>query len=463
MPHREADTESLEALLELHEEPVVLINDQYTIVAANQAYVASYAEPGADLTGKKCHRVSHHSDVPCHQRGEDCPVKRVMQTGKPVDTLHIHFNGSAEPERVRVRGFPIQHHGERLLAEKIQRISPADSVGLNAPAARRMVGNSSAFLSLLHRLVQVSAMPGTVLLVGESGVGKELAAQFVHEHSGSQSGPFVVVDCASIPDTLFEAELFGHEKGAYTGSGPARAGLFESADGGTLFLDEIGELPLPLQAKLLRAIDTGEIRRLGTQAGKTVQVRIVAATNRNVQEMVDQGKFRLDLYYRLATHEVRIPPLRERRDDIQLLAKSLLMRFDHVPNPTIQNKAIEVIAQLDLPGNVRELRNLLERSLVYGTDIGPASVRAAINSVRRQAVGHDPAYSLRREGFSPVGESGSTDEAPTDVRANRAYLLAKSLHRHNGNRARAAAELGVSERTVYRWMKHFCNDPNCNW
>ena len=164
--------------------------------------------------------------------------------------------------------------------------------------------------------------------------------------------------------------------------------------------------------------------------------------------MVDQGTFRLDLYFRLATHEVNVPPVRERRDDIRALAESLLVRTGHVPMPTIQHSAIEMLQTLELPGNVRELRNLLERALVFGADIGPASIRAALNAAKRERV-------------SPTSEE--TAPAGTDIASNRAFLLAQSLHRHSGNRARAAAELGVSERTVYRWMKNFCNDPNCNW
>lgn len=450
MPERSADNDSLKALLELHEEPVVLIDDQYTIVAANRAYSESYSATPAQMVGNKCHRISHRSDVPCHERGEDCPVKRVMSTGKPVDTLHIHFNGKAEPERVRVRGFPIQHQGRRLLAEKIQRLDTISSGSDATRAVQQMVGSSSAFLSLLKRLVQVSAMPGSVLLQGESGVGKELAARFVHEHGANPPGPLVVADCTAIPATLFEAELFGHERGAIPNISEARDGLFQSANGGTLFLDEVGELPLNLQAKLLRAIDTGEVRRLGSATAKTVNVRIVAATNRNLQEMVSQGTFRLDLYFRLATHEVNVPPVRERRDDIRALAESQIERIGHIPTPTIQHSAIELLQTLDLPGNVRELRNLLERALVFGADIGPASIRAALNAAKREQV-------------ATVNTDPTQAPAGTDIASNRAFLLAQSLHRHSGNRARAAAELGVSERTVYRWMKNFCNDPNCNW
>ncbi len=451
MPERMADTDSLKALLELHEEPVVLIDDQYTIVAANRAYSESYSATPAQMVGNKCHRISHRSDVPCHERGEDCPVKRVMATGKPVDTLHINFNGKAEPERVRVRGFPIQHQGKRLLAEKIQRLDGIANGSKATRAAQQMVGSSSAFLSMLKRLVQVSAMPGSVLLQGESGVGKELAAKFVHEHSINPAGPLIVADCTAIPARLFDEELFGQDAGAISKQSKARPGMFEAANDGTLFLDEVGELPLNLQAKLLRAIDTGEVRRVGDSRTRHVNVRIVAATNRNLQEMVSEGTFRLDLYYRLATHEIRVPPVRERRDDIRALADALLTRFGHIPTPTIQHAAIELLETLELPGNVRELNNLLELSLILGADIGPASIRAALNAVKRDRI------------TSATASTPEAQPAGTDIASNRAFLLAQSLHRHSGNRARAAAELGVSERTVYRWMKNFCNDPNCNW
>ena len=456
----------LRQLLDTHDDPVVLIDDRYAIVAANGAYLASYGVSEAALVGRKCHEVSHDSAVPCHERGEDCPLLRSRATGGPIDTLHVHFDGRRAPERVRVRGTPVTIGDRRLLVERIERI---DARRTGTGVVSRMVGRSPAFLSMLQRLIQGAALPGSVLLQGESGVGKELAARFVHEHSARASGPFVVVDCASIPEALFEAELFGHERGAFTGSHQARSGLFEAADHGTLFLDEIGELPQTLQSKLLRAIDAGEIRRIGARHAQRVDVRIVAATNRDLHAMVGEGAFRLDLFYRLATHEIRIPALRERRDDIEPIARALLAAFEPLRTPRLSDDAVAYLREQPFPGNIRELANVLQRALAFGPSIDARVLRAAETRAPGTAPsrGRPPMADARTNGGAPSGmrPARGLEQRPLagerGLREAKLELLVGSLARHEGNRARAARELGVSERTVYRWMRHFCSDPAC--
>ncbi|MEZ5729967.1 MAG: sigma 54-interacting transcriptional regulator [Burkholderiaceae bacterium] len=435
-------------LLETHDDPVVLIADDYRIVATNRAYLANYGAETSGIVGLRCHQVSHHSDVPCHERGEDCPLARALSSGQAVDTLHVHLDADHRPERVRVRGTPVQLGGRWLLAERIERLERESTSG--GRTLDRMIGQSPAFLQTVQRLIHASSLPGSVLLTGESGVGKELAARFVHERSPQAGGPFVVVDCASIPEALFESELFGHERGAFTGSSQSRAGLFETANGGTLFLDEIGELPLAMQAKLLRAIDTGEVRRLGAHQPSQVRVRIVAATNRDLRALVDGGEFRLDLFYRLATHEVRIPTLRERREDIALIARALLARLDGHRGTVIEDAAIELLREMPLPGNIRELRNLLQRALAHGPSISADSIGRTLPE------GRGPFSNTDGLSVPPRVEPGPPlDPRPVTGRleSTRRHLLEEALQRHGGNRARVAAELGVSERTVYRWLR----------
>ncbi|MEZ5657606.1 MAG: sigma 54-interacting transcriptional regulator [Burkholderiaceae bacterium] len=417
----DTETRSLTQLLETHDEPAVLIDDQYSIVATNDAYAAAYGRRGEDLRGHKCHRISHHSEVPCHERGEDCPVRRVMRDGRPVETLHIHFHEDGTPERVQVKGFPVDIGERRLLLERVRRLEPDEP---SQPEDGELLGSSTAMLASLQRLIQVASLGGSVLIQGESGVGKELAARFVHRRSAHAHGPFVTADCTAIPETLFESELFGHERGAFTGSGQRRIGLFESANDGTLFLDEIGELPMTMQAKLLRAIESGEIRRLGSTQTVQTRVRIVAATNRDLRAMVARGDFRLDLYYRLATHEIVMPPLRERVQDIAPICSHLLGRFGMSPPPTITAGALSRLTRHSWPGNVRELRNVLERALAHGPMIDEQAIEFELER-SAQSVPMEPARSPSAEPDGDDRRAGAIAPA-----AARVPLAAVGGHGH---------------------------------
>src|SRR5215510_272324 len=237
----------------------------------------------------------------------------------------------------------------------------------NEVALAGIVGKSSGLRNVLQLVEMVAATDATVLLLGETGTGKELIAHAIHERSQRQKEPFVTVNCAAIPSSLFESELFGHERGAFTGAHMQRAGRLELADGGTLFLDEVGDLPLELQPKLLRTIQEHTYERLGSARTKNVNVRLVAATNCDLDQMVDEKQFREDLYYRLNVFPIRIPPLRERREDIPLLVQHFTQKYarrmgkqiDMIPESTIKK-----LQRWSWPGNVRELENLIERSVI---------------------------------------------------------------------------------------------------
>ncbi|HPC83554.1 MAG TPA: sigma-54 dependent transcriptional regulator [Thermoanaerobaculaceae bacterium] len=307
-----------------------------------------------------------------------------------------------------------------------------------AYGATSFVTENPALKEVLRLVDTVAPRDVTVLITGESGTGKELIARRLHERSGRAHGPFVAVNCAALPEALAESELFGHEKGAFTGADRMRRGRFEDAEGGTLFLDEVGELPLALQAKLLRALDGRTVRRVGGPSEIPVDVRVVAATNRNLAAEAARGAFRQDLFFRLAVVTVHLPPLRERRGDIPVLAQHLaaeLAARHRLPPPDLTPEALGALQRHDWPGNVRELRNVLERAVVVrgGLPIRPEDI--ALPSVGGKA-GHEGGIPLDR-----------------DEREREALL--EALRRAGGNREQAARLLDISVRTLYYRLRRF--------
>jgi formate hydrogenlyase transcriptional activator len=297
-----------------------------------------------------------------------------------------------------------------------------------------MIGESAAFQEVLRNINLVAPTDATVLVHGETGTGKELVARAIHDLSGRSKQPFIKVNCAAIPATLLESELFGHEKGSFTGAFAQKLGRFELAHKGTLFLDEIGEIPLELQSKLLRAIQEQELERLGGNRTIHVDIRLVAATNRNLKEMVDEGKFRSDLYYRLDVFPLTVPPLRQRQRDIPLLiryfaqkyAKRLNREIDEIPTTTM-----EALTKYAWPGNIRELQHIIERSVILTS-------------------GHVLQIAIPASSQPGVIDSRSLDE-PTE-REQVLRALAESDGKIAGNRG-AAARLGMPRTTLQSRMK----------
>jgi formate hydrogenlyase transcriptional activator len=314
-----------------------------------------------------------------------------------------------------------------------ERLSSEDEIGF-AQNVGGMIGESAAFKDVVRNICLVAPTDATVLVQGETGTGKELVARAIHDLSGRSKQPLIKVNCAAIPATLLESELFGHEKGSFTGAFAQKLGRFELAHRGTLFLDEIGEIPLELQSKLLRAIQEQELERLGGNRTIHVDIRLVAATNRNLKQMVDEGKFRSDLYYRLNVFPLTVPPLRERQRDIPLLlrhfarkyAKRLKREIEEIPTATI-----EALKKYDWPGNIRELQHIIERSVILTS-------------------GHVLQVAIPQSTQICVVQSSSLDEATEREQVLRA--LVESGGKVSGTRG-AAARLGIPRTTLQSRMK----------
>ena len=439
-PTEGAPLADLVAYLDGLPEPHILFDAEYRILAANAAYRAEFGRRQS-VIGRTCYEVSHRTAVPCDQAGETCPLAKARRSGQRERVLHLHHTPRGEAyvniELMPVRGADGQ---DRFFVEKMEPLRVAHGEA----SASGLIGRSPAFQRMLQLVARVGPSQASVLLLGESGTGKELVARAVHEASPRAAKPFVVVDCASLPETLFESELFGHERGAFTGAQAARPGLVESASGGTLFLDEIGDIPLAMQVKLLRLLESGTYRRVGSTELRRSDVRIVSATHRDLDALIADGRFRQDLLFRIGVFPIVLPPLRERPQDLALLVQSLLERVAPGRPLRVSGEAMSLLAAHPFPGNVRELRNVLERTalLTDGDEIGAEVVEHALHGTRHYApqLGH----ALASPTASPARHA--------TARARQRAELQAALATHRGSRKALAAALGMSVRTLYRRM-----------
>ncbi len=330
-----------------------------------------------------------------------------------------------------------------VLSEKVEQAAKIAAVDMDAAAAveatepdslpLNIIAESPAMKSVLSVAVRVAETPFAVLIRGETGTGKELIARLIHLLSENRDGPFVVVNCGAVPETLFESELFGHEKGAFTGAAQSRKGRFETADGGTLFLDEVGELPLSLQPKLLRALQEKTIVRVGGEREIPLTVRVLAATNRNLREMAAAGEFREDLYYRLKVFDIEIPPLRRRKEDIPPLVDMFLSRL--APKRSFHPDALFTLMKYPFPGNVRELEHLVQRTatLARGSTLQTADLPEEIR-------------------LAPAEKTGTLADR---VSALEREMIRTALSETGGNQMQAATRLGISERVLRYKIKKY--------
>jgi two-component system response regulator AtoC len=346
-------------------------------------------------------------------------------------------------------------------------------LGKSAAERERIVGSSKPMLEVYKLIGKVAASDATVLITGESGTGKELVAEALHRASKRNPHPLVKVSCAALPETLLETELFGHEKGSFTGAMTMRKGRFETADKGTIFLDEVGEMTLGTQTKLLRILQEREFERIGSNTPIKIDIRVIVATNRNLADWVDRGKFREDLYYRLNVIHIHMPPLRERKEDIPHLVEHFLVKYRFEPGaiPTsITEEALAKLVDYDWPGNVRELENWIERAVVLSRG-NPITIEHLPFGDRRETADRALLADRRSRLDSEADEDLAAAEAGagrrTRVDGNGAgtfkerietlerQLIKEALDRAGGNRSKAAEELGIYRRLLYAKIKEY--------
>jgi two-component system, NtrC family, response regulator AtoC len=420
----------LESLLETHDSPFVIIDADLQIVAVNRAWENSFELSRQTIIGQ-----------PCCLDGNNCRHKRLFDSLEPYSGIFPFRYINEKEQLLNVRGYPLLDADSTLyLGESSQLISKSD-YHFNG---EKMIGKSAEFMQLKSRLRQAADTSAPVMLLGETGTGKELAAEYLHCHSRQAKNQFIIVDCTLFSEELFESELFGHEKGAFTGAVNSKKGLFELADGGTLFLDEIGELPLSQQPKLLRALESGQFRRVGGSTVQKSNVRIISATHRNLAEMVKQGSFREDLFYRLSVFPIQLPALRERKEDLPVLIDHFLSHFSESRQYicSVSKPALIKLIQHNWPGNIRELRNCLQ--LASGICKNHLIQDSDINFIQRQ-----PHYEMA-DIPNLLGNEADQSKTLTGLDRFEADFISSLIAKYHGNRKLIAAEMNISERTLYR-------------
>ncbi len=431
----------LEAVFNQLPDALILFDNTFHITGVNTAAEKMFGMSADQMVGKECRDVFQCGDC---EPGCGVLIGLSETPSTSNATLRLH-NGSGGERLAIVRSRQIYDQGGRLAGA----MATIKDITEEAPGQRgEIIAESPNMREVLNFVRRVAASEATtVLLEGENGTGKDLIAKMLHYQSLRQAEPFIAINCAAIPDTLLESELFGYEKGAFTDARQQKRGIFELADKGTLFLDEIGEIPLMLQAKLLRVLEEQSFRRLGGLKDIRLDLRVVAATNKNLREAVKEGAFRQDLYFRLNVIHIAIPALRDRPEDIPLLVSFFIDHYNHKFKRRIEGvtpEAERLLLAHSWPGNVRELRNAIERAMILeeGPRITAASLPAAISRA-----GTAPA--------APAAPAPSIPDEGLSLEDNERALLAKALEKTNGNQTQAARLLKITRDTLRYKMKKF--------
>jgi PAS domain S-box-containing protein len=437
---RKTEARRQDVILDSINEGVFTVDPQWRITAFNRAAERITGVSRADAIGQSCCDV-FHANI-CEK---ECALRKTFETGKPVVNATAHIidrRGRRVP--IRISTAILKDDARRVIGgvEMFQDLSQVEQLQkqlLSRFTFEDIVGRSPAMLRLFDLLPQIAASNSSVLIEGPSGTGKELFARALHHLSARRKKPFVPVNCAALPDTLLESELFGHAAGAFTDAKRDRAGRFTRAEGGTIFLDEIGDMSPALQVRLLRVLQDHVVEPLGAAAPVTVDVRVVAATNKDLAELVRSGVFRNDLYYRIRVIHLQLPALAQRREDIPLLVDHLVAKFNRLQGKDIAGVSVEAMARLmehDFPGNVRELENIIEQAFVL--------CRGGMVEL------HHLPPELR-----PAGPSGPETLDPMNLQVMEKRLITDTLHRCRGNRKLTARTLGIDASTLYRKIKAF--------
>ena len=432
------NTPARDVILDSINEGVFTVDQDWRITAFNRAAERITGVPRDEALGKECCDV-FHADI-CEK---DCALRRTFQTGKSVFNATAHFishQGRRVP--VRLSAAVLKDETGNILGgvetfQDLREIEALQKELQSRYTVEDIVGRSPEMMRLFEILPQVADSRSTVLIEGPSGTGKELFARAVHNLSPRRKKRFLPVNCAALPDTLLESELFGHKAGAFTDARRDKAGRFTLADGGTIFLDEIGDISPALQVRLLRVLQDWVIEPLGSTRSSRVDVRVVAATNKDLAGLVRAGKFREDLYYRIRVIRLTLPGLKERREDIPLLVEHIVNRFNHRQGKNIAGLSPEAMARLmehDFPGNVRELENIIEQAFVL--------CRSSIIELH-----HLPPELRPSAGTSP------DSLGPMNLKSIERHFVAETLRYYKGNRRRSAESLGIDVSTLYRKIK----------
>ncbi|MGD8369280.1 MAG: sigma 54-interacting transcriptional regulator [Desulfobacterales bacterium] len=422
-------------------EGVFTVDLNWRITSFNRAAEKITRVKSAEAIGRLCSEV-FRADI-CE---DACALKRTLTTGKPTVSITARIvteGGFRVP--IRISTALLKDERGRLVGgvETFQDLSQVEQLRKELEArytCEDIVGRSRAMMKLFDLLPKIAESDSTVLIEGDSGTGKELFARAIHNLSPRKNGNFVAVNCAALPDTLLESELFGYKAGAFTGAKQDKPGRFAIAGGGTLFLDEIGDISPAMQVRLLRVLQDKRIEPLGAVKPHDVDVRVVAATNKNLSDLVKKGKFRNDLFYRICVVQMTLPPLRERRADVPALVDHMVGKFNRLKGKDIfgvSEEVMECLMQYDYPGNVRELENIIEHAFVL--------CREGFVCM------HHLPPELRREGARrPVGQ-----DADLTLSAMEKRMIADTLQRYDGNRKKTAQKLGIDYTTLYRKIRRF--------
>lgn len=447
----------LNALLATEQDAITIVNTEMEVIFWNEVAEKTYNIKKSDILNRKITEFFYNDDL---------MVLKVLKSKKPVKNTyhrprkdkHVIINtspifndvgnliGAVSVERDMTQMVKLNHHlvtTSKELNELRQKLYIKNKEN---PFAK-LIGKSQALTRTIQVAERAAKSDATMLILGESGTGKEVCARAIHESSSRKNGPFIPVNCGAIPSALFESELFGYEKGAFTGAERnGKEGKIEMADGGTLFLDEIGELPLDMQVKLLRVLQENVIYRIGDTKGRKVNVRFIAATNQNLQHLIWEKKFRADLFYRLNVIQVTMPPLRERIEDIYDLVSFFLKQLSNqyeMPIPRFEKDAYDVLMKYDWPGNVRELRNLCERIVILSDKLTITS-----EDLRSFLLHPYPSQSIFVLNENPRFLSNKRETLEK-------RLIEETMKEVNGNKSKAAEKLGISRATLYSKLKKY--------
>jgi PAS domain S-box-containing protein len=437
----------LEAVFDQLPEALVIYNRRRVITGVNRAAERLFGMPAAEMVGRECGEVFR-----CAVCESGCGIEHGLHhlDGSSNGTIRLLTPSGMERLAV-ISASPIA--GPDGEVDSVV-VTVKDVTEESEPHKREIIAESPSMREVMNFVRRVAASEATTILIeGENGTGKDLIAKTIHYQSLRQAEPFIAINCAAIPETLLESELFGYEKGAFTDARAQKRGIFELADRGTLFLDEIGEIPLMLQAKLLRVLEEQSFRRLGGLKDIQLDLRVVAATNKNLREAVREGAFRQDLYFRLNVIHITIPPLRERKEDILPLAEFFIDHYNRKFKRQIRGispEARHLLLAHDWPGNVRELRNAIERAMILEDSslITPASLPMAVGRVTTAAMAAPAAP-------APAAPAAAAPDFGLSLEENEKQLILRALEKTNGNQTQAAKLLKITRDTLRYKMKKF--------